>query len=358
MFIFLIQKPIFQMKKITNLLFLLLVFSQISVAQITLTSANAPAARTGHRTRDMDTTAAKRFNIGAAGASQTWNFSTVALDPAPAVLTTFVGTAGAPGASSFPTATLIQRQGLTNAKGIDYHRINASEWVVLGDVDSTGQITVSQDPQTIFKYPFTINSTFKDTFYLDDPDFGVLEARTTTTGDAWGTIQLSDGISNALRVKRVNTLSFAFFGVPVAINVTRNEWWTAQRTAPVVSHTRTIVTSALIPGSGTDTSYEGTILTAQTVGTQEVEVNHIANAYPSPANNSMTLDIDVPATSKVVAIIVSTAGQTIKTRNLGDLQMGKQQVNFDVTDLPSGSYQIILLSDKGKLGNQKIVVTH
>ncbi len=90
----------------------------------------------------------------------------------------------------------------------------------------------------------------------------------------------------------------------------------------------------------------------------EVESNHILSAYPSPANHITTLDVDVQTAAKVVAIIVSTSGQTVKARNLGDLQVGKQQVDFDVTDLPSGSYQIILLSDKGKLGNQKIVVTH
>ena len=78
----------------------------------------------------------------------------------------------------------------------------------------------------------------------------------------------------------------------------------------------------------------------------------------SPASTSMTLAIEVPTTSKVAAIIVSMNGQTLKTRNFGELQAGKQQVSFDVTDIPSGSYQIILMSDKGKLGNQKIIITH
>ena len=58
------------------------------------------------------------------------------------------------------------------------------------------------------------------------------------------------------------------------------------------------------------------------------------------------------------ALIVSANGQILKTRNFGDLQAGKQQVRFDVAEFPSGTYQIILMSDKGKLGTQKIVVTH
>lgn len=346
------------MKKLTNVLFLLLIFSQMGTAQITLTSANAPVAKTGHRTRDVDTTAAKKLNVGAVGANQTWNFSTIALDPAPATLRTFVGTTGATGASSFPTATLIERQGLTNAQGITYHRINASEWVVLGDVDSAGQITVNPDPQTVFKYPCTYNTTFKDTFYVEDPDLGVIELTTVTTANAWGTIQTSLGSFNSLRLQRVSAASLSLFGIPVKIDVVATEWWTTQYSSPVLSHERDIVTSALIPDTGTDTSYSATVLTAQTVGTQEVEPNHIASVYPSPANSLMTLDIDMPTASKVVAIIISTSGQTLKTRNFGELQVGKQQISFDVTDIPSGSYQVILMSDKGKLGNQKIIVTH
>jgi hypothetical protein len=70
------------------------------------------------------------------------------------------------------------------------------------------------------------------------------------------------------------------------------------------------------------------------------------------------MDIDVPIASKVAAILVSTHGSLLKTRNFGDLSSGKQQVNFDVSDLPAGTYQVILMSDKGKLGSQKIVVVH
>lgn len=51
-------------------------------------------------------------------------------------------------------------------------------------------------------------------------------------------------------------------------------------------------------------------------------------------------------------------GQSIKSRNFGSLSAGKQQINVDVMDLATGTYQIILMSDKGKLGMQKIVVSH
>ncbi len=345
------------MKKLIFALLPLCLLSQIVNAQITLTSANTPINGTRFLTKDVDTTAAKRLNLGAAGASQTWNFSTVALDPAPASLKSFASTVGAPSANRFPTATLIERQGLTNAKGINYHRINTSEWVILGDVDSAGQATVNPDPQTVFKYPFTMNSTFKDTFFLDDPDFGAFSVTTTTTGDAWGSIQTSLGTFSSLRLRRVSAATFSLFGIPVNFDVTQTEWWANQHAAPVFTHGRTIITSALI--SGSDTTYDGSVLTSQTlVSTQEVAVNHIENAFPSPASNLITMDIDVPVAAKVAAILVSTNGSILKTRNIGDVQSGRQQINFDVSDMPTGVYQVILMSDKGKLGNHKIVVAH
>jgi hypothetical protein len=347
------------MKVLTYLLVFVGLLSQsIATAQITLTSANAPVARTAHRTREVDSTAAKRLVISAGSATaQTWNFSTIALDPAPASLTTFAVTTGAPSASSFPTATLISREGLTNAQGVTYHRINTSEWAILGDVDDMGQVTVNQDPQIAFKYPFTLNSTFKDTFMLDDPNLGTVEFKSVATGDAWGTIQLPLGTFNALRVKRVVAASLTLFGIPIKIDAIRNEWWTNQHSAPVLLHQRTIV-NAPIFATGVDTSYEAIVLSTQTVGVQEAEMNHISNTFPSPANTLMTLDIDVPNAAKVAALIVSMNGQTFKTRSFGDLQAGKQQVNFDVSDIPSGTYQVILMSDKGKLGTQKIVIAH
>jgi hypothetical protein len=329
-----------------------------ATAQITLTSANAPVAKTAHRTRDVDTTASKRLVISAGSATaQTWNFSAIALDPAPAYLTTYAAITGAPSASSFPTATLIARPDATNAQVVDYQRINASEWAVLGGVDDVGQVTVNQDPQVLFRYPFTLNSSFKDTFLLDDPNFGVVEFKATSTGDAWGTIQTPLGSFNSLRVKRIVSASFTLFGIPVKADLIRNEWWTNQHTAPVFAHQRTILSAAIIP-NGTDTTYDANVLTFQTVGLKEAEVNHISNTFPSPANALMTLDVDVPNAAKVAALIVSMNGQTFKTRNLGDLQAGKQQVSFDVSDIPSGAYQLILMSDKGKLGTQKIVIAH
>lgn len=345
------------MEKHFKILFFLLICSQMSIAQITLTSANAPVARMGQRTRIVDSTSATRLNVGTTAANQTWNFAALTLDPTPAELQTFAVTTGAPQAARFPTATLISRVGLTNAQGVTYHRINTAEWVILGDVDSTGTATVNADPQTVFKYPFTLNSTFKDTFYLDDPDFGVVTVQSTTLADAWGNVQTSLGTFGSLRVKRTSNATLSLFGVPVELNVVNNEWWTNQHAAPVVSHTRVIVKTILLP-TGVDTSYDATILTSQTVGTREVEVNHVSNAFPSPAATSLTLDVDVQTPSKVAGLIISANGQTLKTRNFGDLQAGKQQINVDVMDLPAGTYQIILMSDKGKLGSQKIIVVH
>ena len=249
------------MKKCTLLLFCLFAICEMGTAQISLTSATAPNTRTGHRTREMDTTAVKRLNVGTAAANQTWDFSTIALDPAPALLETFASPVGAPSANSFPTATLIKRQGITNEKGVEYHRINASEWVILGNVDSTGAANVNPDPQTVFKYPFTYNSTFKDTFSYDDPDLGPVDFKATTKGDAWGTIKTSLGTLNTIRATRTLSASLSFFGFPITIDGIVSEWWTTQYSAPVFSHQRIIVNSPF----GIDTSYSAALLTAQTV---------------------------------------------------------------------------------------------
>jgi hypothetical protein len=234
------------MKKSTLLLFVLCAICEMGTAQISLTSATAPNTRTGHRSREVDTTAAKTLNVGIAAANQTWNFSTIALDPAAATLETFASPTGAPSANSFPTATIIKREGITNDKGVEYHRINASEWVILGNVDSTGEVNVNPDPQTVFKYPFTYNSTFKDTFNYDDPDLGPVDFKTTTKGDAWGTIKTSLGTFNTIRATRTLAASLNLFGFPITIDGTVTEWWATQYSAPVLTHQRIIINSPFL----------------------------------------------------------------------------------------------------------------
>ncbi|MBL7813715.1 MAG: T9SS type A sorting domain-containing protein [Saprospiraceae bacterium] len=347
------------MKNLFNTLFLLICLLPIGNAQITLTSANAPTARTAHKMRYTDTTAAKQLNVGTAGTGKTWNFSTVALDPnEPVELKTFAATTGAPQANQFPTATLISRYGLTNNQGVDYHRINATEWVLLGSVDSAGEVSVSPDPEVYFKYPFTYNTNFKDTTTVEDPDLGTLVTiKTSVTGDASGTIQTQLGTFNTLRVKRDYNGSFSFFGFPIDFKFTYYEWWTSQHSAPVFTHNQEIISSADLGIA--DTSYYATVLTAQTVANQEVaETNYIAKVYPTPATNTVTLDLDLPISAQISALILSTNGQGMKTHQLGSLPAGKQTTNLDVSQLTSGVYQVVLMSEKGKIGTQKITVSH
>ena len=146
------------------------------------------------------------------------------------------------------------------------------------------------------------------------------------------------------------------FGIPVDINFITNEWWSVQHGAPILSHQRIIVNTILLPAP--DTSYAATLLTAQTVGTQEVAENYIAKAYPNPVVETVCLDLDLPTATKVSALIIGTNGQGIKTYTFGELAAGKQTQRLNVSTLASGSYQVILMSDKGKIGAQKIIVTH
>jgi Secretion system C-terminal sorting domain len=328
-------------------------------AQITLTSANAPVVRTAHKTKAVDSLAASQMNVGAAGANQTWNFSTLKLNAAaPVVTTTYALTTGAPKASNFPTATLISREGLTNAKGVTYHRIGTADWVRLGEVDSALVSTIQTD--IIFKYPVAFGSTYKDSVTIIEPDFGTpITTVDTVTVDAWGSIQTALGTFPALRVKRAIKIKLVLFGVaPATLNGTVYEWWTAQHSGPVLTHLKVI---ANVPDFGVinSLSYEGELLTAQTVANEEItEENHISKAYPSPAHAQISLDLDMPTAGNVSALMVSMNGQVLKTRSLGYVTSGKQSVTFDTSDVPNGTYQVFLMSDKNKLGVQKIVVAH
>jgi hypothetical protein len=349
------QFPI--MKSLLNTIALSCAFALVAQAQITLTSANAPVVGTAHRTRTVDTTAAKNLNIGQVGANRTWDFRNLALDPnEPVVLTTFASKVGAPQAASFPTATIISREGFTNDDGVTYFKINSAEWVQLGDADAT-QANVSQQPLTAFIYPFTFNSTFRDTITVENPDFGIsINLIGTTTGDAWGSIQTSLGTFNALRVRRIFAGDFSIQGIPINVGLQLTEWWTSQYSAPVLSHERIIFKSDLLGIA--DTSYEATLLTAQTVSSDDIADNLVKNAYPNPTTDIATMDIDMPEAGQLTALIFATNGIALSTKSLGYLSAGKQQIQVPVNHLTNGAYQIIFYNETRKVGKQRIVVNH
>ena len=68
---------------------------------------------------------------------------------------------------------------------------------------------------------------------------------------------------------------------------------------------------------------------------------------PNPASDNVRLNLDLAKqSSKVYISIFSLTGQTVRTKTLSDFQSG--QINFDVRDVPSGTYLMRVFTDEGR----------
>ncbi|MBI1183540.1 T9SS type A sorting domain-containing protein [bacterium] len=78
--------------------------------------------------------------------------------------------------------------------------------------------------------------------------------------------------------------------------------------------------------------------------------------YPNPAQDHITLDLNVSETQNNFTVTIQTmSGQTIKTINPGYLSEGNQLVNVDVSDLAAGSYIYTINTDKSSISSMLMI---
>jgi hypothetical protein len=69
--------------------------------------------------------------------------------------------------------------------------------------------------------------------------------------------------------------------------------------------------------------------------------------YPNPFNPSTTIGFVLPFSSNVELKVLNILGETVRTVLTDFLLPGKYEINFDGSELASGSYFVILKTDEG-----------
>ncbi len=140
------------------------------------------------------------IGVGASGANVTWNFSS--LEPTFAESRTFKTVSTAPNTNSFPTSNNIVS---ISDQAYKYNTLTSTKIEQNGD--SVGPIVSPNyvNPQTIYTFPFTFNTTFSDTSQMLSSS--PIET-STRTYDAYGTVITPYGtFTDCFRVKISTTES-------------------------------------------------------------------------------------------------------------------------------------------------------
>ena len=95
----------------------------------------------------------------------------------------------------------------------------------------------------------------------------------------------------------------------------------------------------------------------------EVQVNvgnnvvfNLDNPIPNPANNNVSIKYSLDKESDVTINLYDMSGKLLKTLVSGSMPAGEQELNFNVNELTSGTYNIILSTDNNKAVRQIQVV--
>jgi hypothetical protein len=127
-----------------------------------------------------------------------------------------------------------------------------------------------------------------------------------------------------------------------------------------------------VPGTSnqpitTDTMYYAAISTndilQDKVGRINLGVNNntannlftLGTAYPNPANNNLNLGLSLRSSANVSVRFMSVLGQEIASRNYGFVPAGNNQLNFDISNFPTGVYMLNVTAG-GYTTSERIVI--
>lgn len=314
---------------------MLILLASQSFAQITLTSANNPAAGNIDHYTICDTT---NINQGNSGANQTWSF--LSLTGTDSGTVNYVAASTTPYAAQFPTSNIAS----TTDESI-YSYITASSNSLISNGSASPQLVIQySNPQTYLQYPFTYTNSFTDNFaaHYTSGSLEVFSTGTTTaTGDAWGTINLPSGsFSNALRVKHVTITNDSTFAGISTIHSTSYSWFVTGRKSSVFTITYIIFSfNGFVLGSEKIVNYSGrATIGISNISTEIPDNFKLSQNYPNPFNPVTNLEFGILKLGFVSLKIYDMTGKEVTTLVNGNLHPGIYKYNFDASGLSSGIY--------------------
>ncbi len=300
---------------------------------------------------------------GAAGANQTWNF-TVYPDTGAVDSFTFVSPESTPFASTFPSATIAYANITDTTAVYGYIRESSAAIELVGAAFTDGSTqfnSIYTNPQTIYGFPGTYNSTLSDTYRSEAfiADFGATFVSTGTQNyviDGYGTLVTTAGTySNTLRIKKRDlstdsTLTdFGDFATE-ARNTTYE--WVAVGPASTLG-VWTISNDTTLGTFGQPDTYTQSVTHTQgnfaNVGFESMSPA-LLSIFPNPASNQVLFMLPNDARVSLLDI----GGRTVRVQDYSIADGSMPLMN--VSDIPSGTY-IVQATAKGYSAFGKLVIT-
>lgn len=340
------------LKSISVLCSVLFVLPSVTVAQISVTSADILGLIGNSQSMELDTTGSIIVNVGSAGANQTWDFTSVTVQGF-AITQNFTSPSGTPFESDFPSANFVISfadsfggEGFGEIIIYEYAEVTSSGFANLGggtfipELDSS---IVTFEVEDAVPLPLAFNSSWisteADTFG-DPATFATVSLDTTTnTVDAWGTLQLPIGFFDCLRLRGDNkeVIKTIIGGVVMSTEVTNTISYTW------LSKDNFVIAQAESQDNDTDPNFGNasgfqrlvSLPTAVKNGgeqAQNPEQFELVQNYPNPFNPETLINYQTPEDGRVELTVHNLLGQTIRILVSENLRAGTHQIKWDGSD--------------------------
>lgn len=338
------------MKNVTLSFACLIACVTLTKAQ-TITSSWSPTPWGANQTYVVENTPA--ISPGAAGQSQTWDFSAVTSDSS--YIETIVPPQGQIGTSNFPSATVARIIESSAFSAATYFNGSSSALTYLGSYSEASGFSATNiysNPVDYIRYPVGFGQSYTDDFDADIGAFGVSygrEGSVLVEVDATGTLTTPFGTySNVLRVKAVET--YQLTGLP-----------------PIPGSSTSGVTTTY---SYISEQFPGIYLFTYNISDDNIGNLDTTMSYSDPGfqrvnqiNDNKLLVFPLPANT----LIQFQSNESIHSIALFDLNgrevsttpfNGASVAELAVSKIPSGIYMARVLYSNGALANKRIVVSH
>ena len=318
----------------------------VTAAQPSLTNAsNSPVVGDNFNWRNST-----YVSPGSAGASQTWNLSSMSTASSITTYST-VAAASTPSGSSFPSANVSSTDGTSYL----YFATSAASWLNYGSI-AGGIVFSYSNPETFLNYTFNYTNTFSDAWACTFTN-GITFKRfgtSTVTADGWGTVTTPAGtFNNVMRIHLLQVYKDSATSFPLIINYTNDEYiWYRPGTHFAVASVSSFTTGSSVTTSG---GYLNNVLTGIN------ENNPIVKSFgvfPNPASQNVNVNYNLETSKACELFIYNGTGQLVKHISEPETVAGENKFRLNISDLSSGIYYSQWNVEGILVKNERFVITN
>ncbi|MGD9898602.1 MAG: T9SS type A sorting domain-containing protein [Calditrichaceae bacterium] len=289
-------------------------------------------------------------NVGSTGGPQTWTFTLNDFPNGETYTTTIVNPSTTPFAQDFQNSDHAWLSEFDTLSVYFYLDLTSTELLGLGSGSSDGDTTYVQKynpSDRILKFPLSMGTTWTSNYIenISGSDmFEIIDSTSSTsTVDAWGTINIPAGSFNCLRVKTEET-DFSFFisdGIIVFSDTSSyiSYYWITENEGLLADVSS--MEGETNPNFTEADDFSMRVTEPTSITEPEPFMIHSYNLmqnYPNPFNPSTAIRFELLSSGSVSLKVYDLLGKEVRTLVNGWVAAGAHEVLFDGSNLSSGVY--------------------